>query len=351
MIDANLIERFFNKDCTPAEACEVVKYLNEHPGMLDKYLGPADWNNTAPVQMDEAFWENMWREIRIKRKPSARKLWLKRIAATAAIILVVIVGYRALYPDAVHFKADSKKSKVTSSEQKLRLNTTDKAVTIDLPDSSSVILSPGSVITYQEPFHDKKRNVQLEGEARFRVKQETKRPFTVYAGGLATTALGTDFTIDTRSSGGNSVRVKLHTGKVVVTQAAVAKKSWTEDVYLYPGQQLEYNASRSTARVSRFNEEKKLPVQKVLSDKKDPQPVDVAGKLRFTGAPLSEAIPKIESFFRVRITFDSAELSDKNFTGTISKSDSPDIILKVIAQMNELELRKEDGRFILKKQP
>ena len=46
-------------------------------------------------------------------------------------------------------------------------------------------------------FPPDKREIFLKGEAKFIVAKNKKKPFTVYTGMLATTALGTIFTVKT----------------------------------------------------------------------------------------------------------------------------------------------------------
>ncbi len=86
-----------------------------------------------------------------------------------------------------------------------------KSADITLPDSSKVYLSPGTQLTFPSAFADGKRVVKLEGNAYFKVKHDSRRPFIVIADKLQTTVLGTEFNIDTRRH-----EVTLITGSVRV---------------------------------------------------------------------------------------------------------------------------------------
>ncbi len=67
--------------------------------------------------------------------------------------------------------------------------------TVTLADGTKVMLNSGSLLRYQENFPSDKREVFLEGEAFFEVYHDPERPFTVKAGDVSTTALGTSFNI------------------------------------------------------------------------------------------------------------------------------------------------------------
>lgn len=84
-----------------------------------------------------------------------------------------------------------------------------------LPDGTKVQLNAESTISYHENFENNSRKVTLTGEAFFEVNKDSLRPFIVYAGHLATTALGTSFNIQAFDD--DSLRaVTLVTGKVKV---------------------------------------------------------------------------------------------------------------------------------------
>ncbi len=79
------------------------------------------------------------------------------------------------------------------------------------------------------------------------MEKDKARPFIVYTGSLSTTALGTSFKITTKAA---AVRVQLLTGKVVVKAINNALPGWKKDVYLLPGQQVNYDAASSLVNVS-----------------------------------------------------------------------------------------------------
>jgi ferric-dicitrate binding protein FerR (iron transport regulator) len=344
-----LIRRFLKGECTAAEAEEIAAYLKRNPAVLEEHLNKQEWDETKVASMPDKSWSDAWQKIEEKRKPAARIVWMKRTAVAASIIFLVGAGYNYLFRENdTHPATDT-----TIAHQRLidTMNNSHENMHIRLPDSSVVLLAPGSVITYNTPFDNDKRDVQLEGEGRFIVMKDKTRPFTVYAGDLATTALGTEFTINTKTPGNKTISVRLHTGKVVIKQTGNVSKAWKNDIYLDPGDQLEYNPSSLAVSVSKINVSKRDVVSSVKpATRKRKTETVTTDDLVFKSSPLSEVIAKIEKHFGTNITYDSLETKGMNFTGTISRNDSLPIVLKVIAQMNELELTPENDGFRLSKQ-
>ncbi len=106
---------------------------------------------------------------------------------------------------------------------------------VGLPDCSVIYLAPGSAISYTKDFAVTQRDIFLEGVARFCVTKDPS-PFTVYANGYSTTALGTEFIVNTNEKG--KTIITLLSGKIVVA-AASDTVPLIEKTYLYPGDKLE----------------------------------------------------------------------------------------------------------------
>ena len=344
-----LIERFFRKNCSREEAGQVVAYFRDHPEMLEKYFSFEEWQQSRPVQMDNEFWNEVWQEVQEKKKRGARLVLLKKLSIAASIVIAMVFGYRYFFPALQKETAFAEVKQPAKKEQKIILNTTSAIMEIALPDSSLVTLSPGSVIVYNLPLDPDRRDVSLDGKARFKVQKDASRPFTVYAGGLATTALGTEFTINTHEKSGNLVTVKLHTGKVVIRNAAPDHRGFQKDVYLAPGQQLDYNEAELLVHVGNIRSDQAPAVQKSGKRKSPSVAATVSPNLTFVNSSLSDVMTKLSDFFDAEINFDHEELDAMNFTGTVSKDDSLAIVLKVIAQMNGLELLQEQSKFKLRK--
>lgn len=351
-ITDELIERFFKKQCTAAEARQVAKYLNANREVLDKYLSEREWNQPETGAMPpEALWQEAWAAIRARKRTARIVYWAKRSAAAACIGTLTFMLF--------HHSGNIKKEKpvapaapvIASIEHKITQNNSGRVMAIHLSDSSVVELSPGSELRYDQPFQNNKRELFLEGEAYFKVAKDKTKPFTVYAGSLATTALGTAFSINTGKGVKKQVLVKLFTGKVVIRSADAGLKGWNKGVYLMPGEQMSYNPENRLVEVGKIKDLpgntvplKKLPV---AADKKTSATTDDG--LTFNSDALPEVMDKLAAWYHVKIDYDTAAMQTMNFTGSITRSDSLEVVLKVIARMNGLEITRQPDGFTMRK--
>ena len=86
---------------------------------------------------------------------------------------------------------------------------------IILPDSSEVWLNGGSSLIYPSRFVSAERNVCLTGEAFFKVKKDSKRPFTVDVNKMKLKVLGTTFNVFSYPEN-PQVMATLETGKLQI---------------------------------------------------------------------------------------------------------------------------------------
>lgn len=70
-----------------------------------------------------------------------------------------------------------------------------KQSNIDLQDGSRVTISSGSRLIFPEKFYGEKREIQLDGQAFFRISKDSIKPFIIYSRGLKVEVLGTSFNV------------------------------------------------------------------------------------------------------------------------------------------------------------
>lgn len=218
------------------------------------------------------------------------------------------------------------------------------AIEKKLPDGSAVKIFAGATIKYKEPFAVfGKRDVYATGQVLFDVAKDSKHPFTVYAGSLATTALGTSFTVKETKLGLN---VELFTGKVVIRRTANLLKGWKEDVFLTPGEQMQYYLDSERVTVTR----------RVTTEPAAKEALAVAepvnqSLLVFESEPLPQVMKQLMKQYNVSIIYNEEDMAGMNFSGTLQKNDSLPVILQVIARMNGLTVTNKDDGFVVSPQP
>ncbi len=331
-----VINRFFQKNCTEEEAKAVADYLKDNPSILKEYLSLHEWNtvvadNTVPPE----FWDEIWNNIQKQNKAKLIALQLKRIAAAAFIIVLVGATYFYLKTnkeDSIPIARADINVLPPRAERKEVSNNTGKMMTVLLEDSSLIKLSPASFVQYDVPFPKDKREIMLEGEAEFHVTKNRQKPFSVYTGALATTALGTVFSIK-RNNDKKTITVKLLEGKVIIHPSINNLKNRDKDIYLSPGEQLNFNETSSLLVVEKINKKKSdaINVDKTVPD-------SINDKLVFSNTLLPEVMHKLSAYYKVKISYDTALIDTINFSGTITRKDSLPVILKAICTMNDLDL-------------
>jgi transmembrane sensor len=288
-------------------------------------------------------------------RSSIVRRFLVATAIAASVLFILAVGYYWFG----HEKHSNMPVTTTSENSALavvvrhEINTTAKEKQLLLPDSSIIILDTASEVSWKEPFTNNRRDIVLKGKARFQVAKDKTKPFTVISGQLATTALGTQFTI-TAFEQDEFIAVQLFEGRVVIKPADSARTKLKNDVYLLPGEELLYSNSQHTARVRRFTVDNTTArKEKNNEDGTADQPSlpvgDKGSWYMFNNQPLAQVFKQLEELYGVDIVFAEKDLEKMYFIGKFSKTDSVGNILKQIAVLNNLTVSKQNNTYIISK--
>ncbi len=163
---------------------------------------------------------------------------------------------------------------------------------VTLFDGTKVILNAGSELKYPQMFGNKTREVYLKGEAYFEVIHDSRKPFIVHSGELATTVLGTKFNVMAFPDE-SIIKISLVNGKVVVSKTTGTGNA--ERITLQPKQQYVYDVKSKKGTIKKFD---------VLQEVgwKD-------NKYVFDNVPLSKALIRLGRAFGVKFELG---ISDRN---------------------------------------
>ncbi|MEX0313750.1 MAG: FecR family protein [Allomuricauda sp.] len=180
------------------------------------------------------------------------------------------------------------------------INTLDKSVTtqfaerseVVLPDNSEIILNAGSQISYDEKNWDKERNINLKGEAFFKVAKGKK--FTVSTEQGTVAVLGTQFNVENRE---DFFEVTCYEGLVSVTFNGTETKLPANTSFLVINGKITDSSTPNAAQPSWMNNESS-----------------------FERIPLGYVLDELERQFNIEV---NTENVNKNllFTGTFSNTD------------------------------
>jgi ferric-dicitrate binding protein FerR (iron transport regulator) len=349
-INPGLIQKFFENKCSSEEWNAVMVYLSQHPGAMEEFFPAEEWNSIQPAQsLPGNRSEEMKQQLEAKlfpvRKAVIWPIMLKRISIAAASLLLAAAGLTLFLQNSRSKTGTAARGTGSvnipdSTVWIQQANLTGKPLTIRLPDGSAARLQKKASLKYTRAYGTNNRDIYLEGTAFFEVARQANNAFTVWAGPLRVTALGTSFSI-TRS--GPDTRVQLHTGKVMV-QPARQLQEWQKAVYLLPGEQACYHEQGKALTVTR---------NKPYVTHRDTSSIPAAPvhdtDLVFNNTPLVEVMNRLSNRYHCSIIYNSHDLAGMNFTGTIARSDSLGVVLKLIAAMNELELREEQHAYLVSK--
>jgi len=204
-----------------------------------------------------------------------------------------------------------------------------------------VELAEGSIIHYRESFTPDKRDIYLTGSALFKVGKDAARPFTVYAGDLHITALGTVFKVVASGDENKKTEVHLLSGKVVVRPDSLLAKRGIKETYLDPGQRLLLDKQKFTIAISRPAGNNNLDPQKLA--------VPALKKIfTFDNEPLADIFAALGASYKIRFVYRQATLKDMTFTGKFNnQKESLENFLGTIAILNNLTIKKGKNRFYI----
>ncbi|SHN33123.1 FecR family protein [Cyclobacterium lianum] len=166
---------------------------------------------------------------------------------------------------------------------------------ISLADGTRVMLNAGSSLSYEENRFKAVRDVFLEGEAYFEVAHDPDRPFTVHAGGVNTTALGTSFNI--MAYKGEKQMISLVTGKVSIAFPDLKN----EEILLAPKEAISISTDKRLISRTEFDEDAILAWTRKT--------------ILFDDTKLAEAIRALENWYGVRIHFQNQPKPGMHLSG------------------------------------
>jgi len=350
MISAQLIEKFFRNECTSEERQLVWAYLKEHHEVVNDFLSEEGWeefqiSQTLDREISERIHASVHRRLFHRRRMMRR---IVKMGVAASLLLCFGLAWMSGW-----FKNDqlvkNSTAPVTVSAVSWieRINTSKKDSIIKLADGTVATMKPESRIRYREPLDwNNRRDVITAGVVSFHVAKNKTKPFTVFTGDIATTALGTIFSVDYRAER-KTIIVTLNEGKVVVRSSDTLHKKLKKEYFLTPGDQLLYN--RETTVASLISSQEKNVLVKAGNLKVRNNENQKPDWYTFNGTKLSEVFDQLSEYYQVDIYYYPSDIKDKYFAARMEKTDSLDTILNDIALLNHLTINKKNGSYLIKK--
>lgn len=314
----NMIHRYFRGQLADSEYEKLTNYLQDDKNRKSFEDAKLEWE--IHPELDERGAANLARlRYTINRGMSkktnmqlARRLWV-RVASVAAILVIGL-----LLGSALTYLISSTKG--TAEQLVFRTPRGEKSM-VTLPDGSEVWLNANSSLVYNS-FSSDRRQVELKGEAFFKVARNEKVPFVVKTNECDIEVLGTTFNVMAYDEFGRK-EITLLTGKVHVQTASAERM-------LKPGQVL-------------ILEDDQLRVAEVTASE---AAAWVDNKFNFRNIPLSELMKRLENWYDVDITLENKTGKDVSFTGTFKNEETIWQVLDAIQVYTPIQYQKSELRKI-----
>ncbi len=199
--------------------------------------------------------------------------------------------------------------------------------TIILPDQSSIVLQPNSIIKYsKQDFKQGLRIIHFEGDGFFEIKKDSASPFIINTKYYSTKVLGTSFNLQTEGENTeNEISVK--TGKVAVYSTLIHIDS-SEAILLTANQKLKFSRAIKTP-VALINIESE-PAEEAVN------------QLDFDDSPVTEVLDILSKTYNVTIDYDYERLSKCKITAKLSDEPLTEKINLICLAINaQYELNNE----------
>ena len=294
----NYLAKWLNNELTPAELAEFEK--TEEFATYRKILDVSGELEAPKFDVEKAL-EDLRNSRPEKEVPVISMRPMQKVMRIAAAIAVIIaVSY---------FYVNSLDVTVTTQFA--------QRSEVTLPDASEIILNAASEISYSEKKWDAERNVNLEGEAFFKVAKGKK--FTVATSSGLVTVLGTQFNVENRK---DFFEVTCYEGLVSVT---------------YMGQETKLPAGTSFMVVKGKIKQPAAPDNSV--------PSWMNNESTFKSIPLAFVLDEFERQFNIEVETQNIDL-DQLFTGTFSNT-NVNLALQSISTPSHIKFNLEENKVLI----
>jgi ferric-dicitrate binding protein FerR (iron transport regulator) len=346
LITKRTIRLFFEGKCDAGDVARVQAWLKENPDKLSEYFGVEEWEEFQPAQVlppdvSGRLWGNVNKNTITHTRHFLRWKWM---AVAASVLLVVIFSWQL----ASKKQTNAFVSPPPTAKEEDVLNNSPQTMRLALSDGSTVDLSPNSRLSYPGSFRSSRREVTLNGEAKFNIAKNDAKPFYVHSNAVLISVLGTRFTVNS-FEGDNATKVILHEGKVMVKIPDSASRDHRSEFYLAPGDIFVFKKpGRRPYRVKSAPDVTPVEVQDdSLTARIMPLEKDKADCYVFNNYPLDVVFDQLQIIYNTRIIYNKDELGNRSFIGKIDKNDSFYHILQSIALLNNFRLQRRGDSCII----
>lgn len=199
---------------------------------------------------------------------------------------------------------------------------------ITLEDGTEVWLNAESSLNYPEHFGRSSREVEVKGEAYFKVKKDASRPFSVKIDGERILVHGTEFNVMSYSED-NYVYTTLVQGQISLQEEA----SSSSELILTPGHQAVFAKSDNSIAVQQVNTEA------VTSWRN--------GMFVFENQTLEQIMRQLARWYDFEYEFVGKDLARMEFMGKVPRYGTFGEVLEILEKSGNLHFEAENKKILI----
>lgn len=247
-----------------------------------------------------------------------------RFAAAASIVILFAIG-------GYWFGQNQILSESGSHADVIEFNTPrGQQSELTLPDGTFVALNYDSKLKYHISRNKRLQEVELDGEAFFRVTKNRSRTFRVITDNMSVNVLGTEFNVKAYKSD-QKTETTLLEGSVEIKDIPNQKHS----VLLKPGERWSYNKTEKLQTVTRVDSRISTLWR--------------SGEYYFEKVSFGELSKTLERMYKVNIYFQDSSLENEVYSGSIYQDDEIDELFGIINLTVPITVKKEKNEIWINK--
>lgn len=197
-----------------------------------------------------------------------------------------------------------------------------------LSDGTEVWLNAMSELTYPVNFPGDARKVTLNGEAYFKVKRDTSRPFFVDFNGYRVEVLGTTFNVKAYRDEAQW-QTTLCSGSVRLLDV-----NRNKTVMLEPGKQAFYDQNLRGIGVKEVETDLYIAWTK--------------GVFRFDNTPVEEIFSVLKRWYKIDVFYENKRVRSEVFTGKLPRFSSLQTILNIMENVSEVRFELKGNTLVVR---
>lgn len=322
-MDQNTFEKFLLGKCTPEECEAVESWFMRHidSDELDDICLHMLGKMASFHDQEQAM--ASYKELRKRLGFRRVGLWTNRIFRQAAAVVLVLVAVGIAY----YAGGLGKETETPLPDLAQISSPAQSTFTAMLPDSTTVVLRPGSRIVYDRRSFTSSRDLMLFGDAYFKVTKDRARKFTVHCRDAAIEVLGTRFDVRSHDDD-HEFEVALYDGSVKLLSSF---NDHSDTLLLHPGEIAKVDKSSGTLET--------MKIEGLDAPAGD-------GSLIFVDRPLSDIINTLHRRTGTNIILCNPSLGNVKFFAIFNGDESVDRILSTLAKSEQMTIARTDSNTV-----